>query len=312
MIKFNLLIAILFASVSVCAQEASFIEESLELNKFTEGILTRPTGQEAQSLIIFIQGSGPTDKDGNQPMMKNDGMKKISRQLAERNIASFRYDKRIFKMNQLNLKEQDLSFKDLVMDVEDIITYFRNTGEFESIILAGHSQGSLVAILAAKDNADALISLAGAAEPIDSIIVDQIYKQAPPLAELAKESFNEMREMGTTSNYSPMLENIFRKNVQPYMYSWMQYNPSEEIKKLDIPVLIVNGTADIQVEKEQAEMLKEASPQAKLVILEGMNHIFRKVESEDRLVNTKTYNEPNLPLHPELIPAITLFIKDLE
>ncbi len=302
----------LFISREMISQEPDFIEESLVLNKFTEGILTRPAEQNANSLIIFIQGSGPTDKDGNQPMMKNDGMKKMARQLAENDIASFRFDKRIFKMNQLNLKEQDLSFQDFVLDVEDIISYFRSTEEFENIILAGHSQGSLVAILAAKDKADALISLAGAAEPIDSIIVDQIYKQAPPLAELAKEAFNEMRDKGSTSNYSPMLENIFRKNVQPYMYSWMQYNPSEEIKNLEIPILLINGTSDIQVEKEQAEMLKKAKPDAILVILEGMNHIFRKVDSEDRLVNTKTYNEPNLPLHPELIPAITSFIKDLE
>ena len=79
-----------------------------------------------------------------------------------------------------------------------------------------------------------------------------------------------------------------------------------------MPVLIISGTADIQVDVKEAEMLKNASEDAQLEIVEHMNHIFRKIESEDKLVNTKSYNEPNLPLHPELIPIITDFIKELE
>ena len=179
-------------------------------------------------------------------------------------------------------------------------------------MLAGHSQGSLVGMLAAKESADAYISLAGAGEPIDSIIVDQINKMAPQLGENARTAFNEIRENGTTTNYSPMLETIFKPSIQPYMNSWMQYDPSKEIKNLDMPVLIISGTADIQVDVKEAEMLKNASEDSQLEIVEHMNHIFRKIESEDKLVNTKSYNEPNLPLHPELIPIITDFIKELE
>ena len=109
-----------------------------------------------------------------------------------------------------------------------------------------------------------------------------------------------------------MLESLFRASVQPYMYSWIQYDPSEEIKELDMPVLIINGTSDIQVEERQAELLHNAKEDSKLVLLENMNHIFRKMESDDRLVNTKSYNEPNRDLHPELIAVITDFIKELE
>ena len=79
-----------------------------------------------------------------------------------------------------------------------------------------------------------------------------------------------------------------------------------------MPVLIVNGTADFQVSEEEAQRLKAANPEAKLVILERMNHVFRKIESDDLLVNSKSYNEPNQPLHPELISTLTQFIKELE
>ncbi|APG60044.1 alpha/beta hydrolase family protein [Christiangramia salexigens] len=294
------------------AQEETYQEEELEINKFTTGTLTIPTNAEAKSIVIFIQGSGPTDRHGNQPMMKNDGIKKMARELADNGIASYRFDKRIFKMNELKLKEKDLRFDDFVNDVKAILKYFNTTDEFDNIIIAGHSQGSLLGMLAADATTNAFISLAGVSKPIDSIIVEQVTKQVPELGKNARTAFDEMREKGKTSNYSPMLESIFKPNIQPYMLSWMKYDPSEEIQKLEIPVLILNGTSDIQVEPDEAEKLDSAAKNSQLVLLENMNHIFRKVDSEDRLVNTKSYNEPNLPLHPELIPTITDFIKELE
>ncbi len=304
----SLLLAIFHLGI---AQE-NFTEEEIKINEVTEGTLTLPSSTKAESLVIFIQGSGPTDRDGNQSMMKNDGIKKMARDLAEKGIASYRFDKRIFKMQELELNEKDLRFDDFVEDVKDILNYFEGKDEFDNLILAGHSEGSLIGILASKEKADGFISLAGAGEPIDNIVVEQVAKMAPQLGENARTAFDEMKEKGKTKNYSPMLESLFRENVQPYMLSWMKYDPSEEIKKLDIPVLIINGTADIQIRTNQAEMLHNASENSELVLIEKMNHIFRKIESEDRLVNTKSYNEPNLPLHPELIPVITNFIKELE
>lgn len=310
--KHILAVILLIFFQQVPGQELRFVEEELTINEAIDGTLTFPESGEAESLIIFIQGSGPTDRNGNQPMMKNDGMKKIARQLAENGIASFRFDKRIFKMNELNITEEDLRFDDFVNDTKDILKYFEEDDRFDNLIVAGHSQGSLVGMLAAKEMADAFISLAGAGQPIDNIIVEQVRKMAPPLADNARTAFDEMREKGQTANYSPMLESMFKPSIQPYMNSWMKYDPAEEIAKLDIPVLIINGSADIQVETKEAEMLTNASADSRLVIIENMNHIFREITSEDRLVNTKSYNEPNQPLHPELIPVLTEFIKELE
>ena len=301
----------IIAVQNISAQEA-FQEKDITVNKFIDGTLTTPAAGQARSLVIFVQGSGPTDRNGNQPMMKSDFAKKIAHQLAGNDIASFRFDKRIFKMKELDIKEKDLRFEDFVTDIESVISYFRKEGKYENIIVAGHSAGSLQGILAAKDNADAFISLAGAGESIDKIIVGQIAKQAPGLKENTQQAFDELIATGSTSSYNPMLQSIFRPSVQPYMASWIKYDPAQEMAKLDIPVLIVNGTADIQVSPEEAKMLEKADPDAKLVIIEDMNHVFRKVESDDALENTKTYNEPNRPLHPELIPVLTDFIKAQE
>ncbi|HSM62775.1 MAG TPA: alpha/beta hydrolase [Gillisia sp.] len=293
------------------AQEEPKLEQEISINKFIDGTLVLPQNEENPPLVVLVQGSGPIDRNGNGFMMKNNGSKLIAMELAENGIASFRFDKRIFKMNKLKIREEELSFEDFVTDVNEILDYFKNQNKYSNIIIAGHSEGSLIGMLAAANKADAYISLAGAGRSIDKIIVDQLSKQSLELSENASNAFQEIKERGKTSNYNPLLQSIFRPSVQPFMRSWMKYEPTEEIAKLEMPVLIVNGSFDIQVDTAEAELLKEANPDAELVILEKMNHVFRKIEG-DNLENTKAYNEPNRPLHPELIPTLVGFIKSVE
>ncbi|TQI70119.1 hypothetical protein JM79_1028 [Gramella sp. Hel_I_59] len=306
------LVLMIISSLFALAQDTTFTETERSIDEFTDGTLTLPVNENDKYLIIFIQGSGPTDRNGNQPMLQNDGIKKIARELAANGIASFRYDKRIFKAQKLQLSEKDMIFEDFVEDAKNVVMHFRKEEKFSKIIIAGHSEGSLIGMLVAQENADAFISLAGAADPIDEIITEQVTNMAPELGVSARTAFDEMAENGKTSNYSPMLEAVFRPSVQPFMASWMKYNPSEEISKLKIPVLVVNGTLDIQVSEEQAQKLAEANENSELAILDQMNHIFRKIETKDRLVNSKSYNEPNLPLHPELVSILTEFVKELD
>jgi len=293
------------------AQMNPFTENLVSVNKLIDGTLTIPKNIENPPLVILIQGSGPTDRDGNQMMMKNDASKKIAHQLAENGIASYRFDKRIFKMNKFKIKEADLRFEDFVTDVNSILEYFKADKNFDKIILAGHSEGSLIGMLAAQQGADAFISLAGPGRSIDKIVVEQLAKQSEELSENARQAFVEMDKTGSTTNYSPYLESIFRPSVQPYMRSWMKYDPAREIAKLEVPTLIINGSFDLQVDSTDAEILNAAASNSKLVILKNMNHIFREIKGEN-LENTKAYNEPNRPLHPELIPVLTDFIKSIK
>ena len=310
--KFKLLSLLILIAAPLLSQETQPKDEEITINEFISGSLLAPTSEDKPPLVIIIAGSGPTDRNGNQSFLKNDSYKKLARGLSKEGIASFRYDKRILKAQELGIKESELSFNDFVTDAVSVLDHFREKDDYGKIILLGHSQGSLIGMLAAEEKADAFISIAGAGKPIDSIIVEQIAIQMPGFEAGTRKSFKEMREKGSTSSYNPMLEAIFRPSVQPFLLSWMIYDPVAEIAKLDIPVLILNGTNDFQVTEKEAELLKEANPEAKLVLLEGMNHVLTKIESEDTLTNSKSYNEPALPLHPELVPTISAFIKDLE
>jgi len=68
---------------------------------------------------------------------------------------------------------------------------------------------------------------------------------------------------------------LFRPSVQPYMISWFKYDPAAEIANLEVPVLILQGTTDLQVHVEDAKLLAKAKPDAKLRIFDGMNHVLK-------------------------------------
>lgn len=310
--KFNFgILTFLFISLSSFGQEPAPISEEIKVSPFVEGTLLKPAGVEKPPLVIMIQGSGPTDRNGNQAFMKNDSFKKLANELVREGIATFRYDKRISQMTRLNIKEEEIRFDDFVKDAVAAVEHFEGSAEFGKRIILGHSQGSLVGMIAAPGKVDGFISVAGSAEPIDSIIVEQIAAQMPQLKEGVEQSFREIRENGSTANYNPLLESIFRPSVQPFIASWMKYSPQRELAELEMPVLLINGTKDLQIDEIQAQKLAVANPDAKLVLLDGMNHVFRKIEGSD-LENNKSYNEPGLPLHPELTPTVVAFIKNLQ
>lgn len=292
-------------------QDTTFTAQEMEINKYVQGTLLIPNEKTKPPLVIMLQGSGPTDRNGNQSFMKNDSFKKLAKELAEEGIASFRYDKRILLMPKLGIKEEEMRFDDFIKDASTVIDHFKEQDRFSDLVVLGHSQGSLVGMVAAKGKADAFISIAGVAQPIDSIITQQIANQMPGLKQSVQQTFAELHQNGSSTSYNPVLESIFRPSVQPFILSWMKYNPQEEISKLDIPVLLINGSSDLQVEVSEAEKLKEAYPDSELIILDKMNHVFRKIEG-DQLVNSKSYNEPGLPLHPDLTSVITNFIKGLK
>ena len=277
---------------------------------------TLVTGQVPAALIIA--GSGPTDRDGNSPLIKgkNDSLKMLAEALASQGIASVRYDKRSVAVatgTVKGLREVDMRFEALVGDAAAWITLLRNDARFASVTVVGHSEGSLVGMLAARQaRADAFVSLAGIARSLADVLRDQL-KAQPLSVELATTSEVIMRDLEagkTTATVPQALFALFRPSVQPYLISVFAYKPAVEVAALRVPTLLVQGTTDIQVPVAEAEALKAARPEATLRVIDGMNHIL-KVAPSDRAANIATYTNPDLPLAPELAPALTSFIKSV-
>ncbi len=307
--KTSYIIIFLFCFGITFAQERDFNAQDISISPLIDGTLLNPTTSEKIPLAIIIGGSGPIDRNGNQMMVKNNSLRFLAEGLYEKGIATYRYDKRIVKqMKDRSLSEKDIRFDSFIEDAVAVIEYFKNGNEFSGIYIIGHSQGSLVGMVAARDRADGFVSLAGAGQEIDDVIVDQLGKQAPGLKDNAREAFDDLRTKGEAVNYSPGLASIFRKEIQPFIRSWMLYNPKEELAKLNIPVIIINGDKDLQVQVSEAESLHRAKPGASYEIITNMNHILKEIPGND-MENQKSYNDHKIPVMPELIETISQFIK---
>jgi len=306
MIKHLYPLAFIFVSMVTVSTAQNFSATELSINRHVDGTLLTPDGIEQPPLVIFIAGSGPTDRNGNQALVKNNMLKKLAESLSERGIATFRYDKRVVKQLRTRNLDKNIRFDDFVTDAKSVINHFKST--YSNLIVAGHSQGSLVGLLTLDAGANGFISLAGAANSIDQIILEQISKSAPFFTADTKRVLDLLKSGQTTTDFPPALSSIFNLDLQPFMSNWMQYNPKDLIKKLEIPVLIINGTKDLQVAITEAQQLKEAKEEAQLEIIENMNHLLFEINGDD-LVNSKSYNDNSYVVMPQVIEIITAFIK---
>jgi len=289
------------------SQEKTYNEEDLSITKWIDGTLLSPKASEKPSLAIIIAGSGPTNRNGNQNFLKNNSLKKLAEGLSNYGIATFRYDKRIVKQIRQGNVDKDIMFDDFVNDASDVISYFKSKGTFGKIYVIGHSQGSLVGMLAAKGKADGFISLAGAGNNIGDVLVDQVTQMAPKLGVETRRIVNTLKEGKTTTDYPAALASLFGPDLQPFMINWIKYNPTEILKSLEIPILIINGTKDLQVSESEAKLLKTSNEKATLTIIENMNHVLFEIEGDD-LENSKSYNESFRPISPQLVSSIKDFI----
>ena len=273
---------------------------------------------ETVPVVLFLAGSGPTDRNGNNPMgLRTDSYRLLAEALQEYGIASIRFDKRgIGASAAAGTDESKLRFEHFVDDAVLWIDLLSQKNKYSKIIVLGHSEGSLVGMLACikSEKSDGFISLAGAGRPIDEIIREQVSGQLQLLFVRNRlfSILDELKQGRTVNNVPASLLSLVRPSVQPYMISWMKYDPRTEIQKLTIPILIVQGTTDIQVSVVDAKSLSEANPRGKKVIIEGMDHLLKTNSVTWSLFRQGSDTDPKRPLHGELMPRITEFIAGIE
>src|ERR1700734_1114569 len=160
----TIIAALAVVSLGAMTATASADEAQIRVGNL-DAVLTIPPDVERPPVALLIAGSGSTDHDGNGPQAKPATLKKLAEQLAERKIATLRYDKRGAGGWKPEFgKPEDFRFKDYVDDAVSLVNYLRSSGKFGRLVVIGHSEGGLVAILAARQvQIDRLVLLVTAA-----------------------------------------------------------------------------------------------------------------------------------------------------
>lgn len=276
-----------------------------------QGTLLAPEG-DVRAAAVILPGSGPTDRNGDSPQFGIVGgsYRRLAEGLAEQGIATVRIDKRgIAASAAAGRAEADLRFDDYVADARAWAAEAAARTGRPCAWLIGHSEGALIALAAVRDGDDkvcGLVLLSGAGRRAAVVLKEQLAGAPEPLRVQAYAALDEL-EAGRAVASPPGLEALFRPSVQPYLISWFAYDPAALIAGYEGPVMIGQGTTDLQIKVEDARALAAADPRARLVLWEGVNHVLRQAPA-DQAANAATYRDPNLPLAPGVVEDVAAFI----
>jgi pimeloyl-ACP methyl ester carboxylesterase len=277
------------------------------------GALRTPAGFVRGPAVLMIAGSGPTDQDGDSTIagVKPGTLRLLADGLEAAGVPSLRFDKRgIGASKAAGGAEADLRFDDLVKDAAAWAAFLGRQPGVTCVVIFGHSEGALIGAAVARETPlCGLVEASGVGRPADVVIEGQVAAAGAPAAVQAeiKDAFAALKE-GRTVAPPPGLDALFRPSVQPYLISWLKYDPVATLKAANTKVLILQGDNDVQVSVDDARRLAAARPDARLLIVPGMNHVLKPAPT-DRAGNLATYADPNLPLAPEVVPAVVAFVK---
>jgi pimeloyl-ACP methyl ester carboxylesterase len=275
------------------------------------GTLLTPEGT-PRAVAVIIPGSGPTNRDGDNPLGVTGGnLRLLAEGLAEQGVATLRIDKRgIAESTAAGPDETKLSIAGYAEDARAWAAEAASRTGAPCAWLIGHSEGSLVALAATRtpdDKICGLVLIAGPGRSLGVSLREQLASLPEALKTPTFAAIAEMEQGHTVSDTPPELAALFRPSVQPFLISMLAQDPAALIAAYDGPVLIAQGTTDLQVTLADAQALSAAQPHATLTTFEGVNHLL-KIAPLDRAANLATYRDATLPLAPGVVDAVANFI----
>lgn len=290
----------------------AWTEQDISHNGLYGSLIPAGDGKPAP-MVLILPGSGPVDRDGNAPGMDTDNLKLLARGLADLGISSLRIDKRgVGESYASGPRIEDLRFGTYVDDAVLWLEFLRGRSDVSKLFIVGHSEGALIGTLAAKKaSVTGLILLEGAGTPIADVLARQLASAgvSQKVQRVSKEIAQRLEQGVGVPDVPVELTALYQPRVQEYLMSWMPIDPAAELSTVTCPVLIVQGSTDLQVFLDDAHHLSAALPSARLVVIPGMNHILKEAP-EDRAQNFATYGNSFLPLDPQLLPVLADFVRE--
>jgi len=280
-----------------------------------KGTLSSPDSGPKAPVAIIIPGSGPTDRDGNNPLgVAAASYRLLAEALAAKGLSTVRIDKRgMFGSSAAAADADNIRMSDYAADVRAWGLEARKRASAPCAWLIGHSEGSLIALITAQqpEGICGLVLVAGAGRKLGDILREQL-KANPANAPIVPQALAAITELEAgrrvdVGGMHPALMALFRPSVQGFLIDQMSHDPAALVARYTGPVLVLQGTTDLQVTMQDAQRLAVARPGVTMMALEGVNHVL-KLAPADRAANFATYGNSALPIAPSVVEAITTFL----
>lgn len=296
--------------------------------------ITRPDDQKVHPAIVFVPGSGPTDRDWNSPLLPgtNGSARLLADELAKSGFVTIRYDKRFTGPNaekNLPLLIGNISMESHVEEVVGAVDLLlsRSDVDPEKIFVVANSEGTIHAMnyqLERGPKFAGLVLLAPPGRNMADLMHSQIEAQIAslPNAEEIMAGYDALIADFTAGKPfvpNPKLPEGINNLVQgfyapvnlPFTRELLMVVPDSLLEQIAAPVLVVIGKKDIQVDWEaDGKILEEAVESRRnvsFVYPENANHVF-KHEPRPRSALTSadglTYNASDRVLDADALKAV--------
>ena len=287
--------------------------------------------------VLLLPGSGPTDRDGNQPpALITDVLKQISNGLAEKGIATLRFDKRATRAYLSQFPKDQSKWAEFFKwenFVDDATAAYRFLGaqpgvDGKRVAIIGHSEGAEIALqigsnLVGQSNPPAaLVTIGGAGRPMGPILTEQIgralerQKALPPVKKIymdgLQKAIDQTIKTGTYPDDVPAgLKVLFNPTTTMLMRSYLTIDPSQLASHYSGPVLLINGAHDTQVSPDRdTPKLKDAlaarsAGTVEMLIVPDASHNLKSTSGG----NDDAFTGPVAPL--ALTKIVQFLIKEL-
>jgi uncharacterized protein len=223
------------------------------------GTLTRPATGEGVSAALLLNGSGPLDRDSNMPGQVLNVAPALASALAERGIASLRFDKR--GVGESGGEYLTTGFDVETSDAADALSELRRARARVAVI--GHSVGATIAIRLASDDDQlaGVVLLAAACRTGEDVMRQQSERIAASLSGVSR-LFARRFVRSQERTRRELLSSdgaVVRVGKEELPAGWfrefMAYDPAPDLARIRCPVLAVTGRKDLQVDPDDVERI---------------------------------------------------------
>lgn len=257
-----------------------------------EGILTIPENAEGKvPAAVFVHGSGASDKD--EKVGKITMFKDLAEALAEKGIASLRYDKRTFVHGRKMVKQGGITIREETIEDAVLAAEILKQDpriDAERVFIIGHSMGGCLTGRIDAEGGDfrGLIIMAGSLHSLDEILLRQLTEQAQCSGFILRFILNRVRSsfekkftaMKSMSDAEAMNTKVGRGATLYYFKEMADHPAAGYLENCQKPMLIMQGSADLQVslksDYEGFRRLLGDRSNVTFRLYEGLNHAFVK------------------------------------
>ncbi|MBD2768756.1 alpha/beta fold hydrolase [Hymenobacter sp. BT664] len=281
------------------------------------GILTVPAGSGPFPAVALLSDVGAQDRDVEVAGYRMFGQ--LADYLTRHGIAVLRFDDR--GVGQSSGSHTNSTTADLVTDAQAAISFLRSRPLIapQHVGLLGHGEGANVALLTAAKSGPApafVVSLAAYGQSGYQVLLRQqgeimrligadpgqvkaardlyartvnIIRQTPNNA-LAQTRVASLLSSANTGIDESMARARAAQLTSPWSRFFFDFDPQTHLAKVRCPVLLLNGTADLQVSAKKnmtplRRTLHNAHRNVTSYRLNGVNHLFQPAPNQWPMVN---------------------------